>query len=425
MHRIRISLPYFEEFGWKPIVLAVDPEHAGRLVEPLLLETVPPGVHVRRVPALPTRITRKWGIGDVGLRSFYHLLRAGMELINEQKPDLLYFSTTVFWTLPLARMWNQHYDIPVLVDMQDPWVSNYYDSRPQDKRPPKYWLSKRLHGIVEPWTMRSVSGVIAVSRKYIDTLESRYNWLEDELCDTIPFGAAGVDYEVASRHRGKNRFFQRGDGFIHGVYAGALGQPFRKPACEAICLAVKEGLKRFPDAFSRLKLHFIGTDYAMGSRARGTIGPIAASLGIQAYVKEEPHWIPYFDVLNALSDADMLLVPGSDNPQYTASKIYPYILARKPLLALFHQDSSVVKVLEDTKAGEVLSFSSSSRPADLVQPLAERLQAMLARLPYEPPTDWAQFAKYSAREMARRQCALLDKVASHDGRGYSNGATIQ
>src|SRR5262245_6755962 len=201
MHRIRVSLPYFEEFGWNPIVLAVGPDHAGRLVEPLLLETVPSGVMVKRVGALPGRITRKCGIGDVGLRSFYHLLKAGAELISEQKPDLVYFSTSVFWTLPLARIWRQHFDVPVLIDMQDPWVSDYYDSTPKDKRPPKYWLSKRLHGILEPWTMRSVSGVIAVSRAYIDTLESRYNWLEEHLCDTIPFGAYGLDYEVAARNR--------------------------------------------------------------------------------------------------------------------------------------------------------------------------------------------------------------------------------
>src|SRR5215831_9354489 len=135
MHRIRVSLPYFQEFGWNPLVLAVDPGRVGRLVEPALSETVPAGVPVTRVGALPSNVTRKLGIRDVGLRSFGHLLRAGIQMIRDERPDLLYFSTTVFWTLPLARIWKQRFDVPVVIDMQDPWASDYYDSKPKDKRP--------------------------------------------------------------------------------------------------------------------------------------------------------------------------------------------------------------------------------------------------------------------------------------------------
>ena len=42
---------------------------------------------------------------------------------------------------------------------------------------------------------------------------------------------------------------------------------------------------------------------------------------------------------------DALFMPGSDDPAYTASKIYPYLLTRKPLLAIFNAESPALAVL--------------------------------------------------------------------------------
>ena len=41
MHRIRLSLPYFREFGWDPIILAVDPLYDECVQEKRFLETIP------------------------------------------------------------------------------------------------------------------------------------------------------------------------------------------------------------------------------------------------------------------------------------------------------------------------------------------------------------------------------------------------
>ncbi|PON15177.1 hypothetical protein C2W62_25210 [Candidatus Entotheonella serta] len=104
-------------------------------------------------------------------------------------------------------------------------------------------------------------------------------------------------------------------------------------------MALREGLQQTPALFSRVRLHFVGTDYAAGTRAMKTIEPIALHMQLGDYIREYPQRLPYFDTLNLLRQANFLLVPGSSHPQYTASKIYPYILAHKPLLALFHEES--------------------------------------------------------------------------------------
>jgi len=411
MHRVRMSLPYFSEFGWEPVVLAVNPAYIEGLEEPLLLKTVPCSTLIRRVSALPVRWTRKVGIGSLALRAFPFLYRAGVDLIRRCKVDLVYFSTTMFPTMALGRIWKRQFGVPFVVDIQDPWVNDYYEDKPKSERPPKYRIAQGMHRLLEPWTMRKVDGIIAVSETYHQILRARYPWISQDLCDTIPFGASSLDYEVAAESDGENSYFKRGDGLVHGVYAGVLGRVM-KQTCIAICLALKSGLQLYPELFSKVRIHFIGTDYAMGARARATMLPIAKDMGLGEFVQEDPTRAPYFKVLNVLKDADFLLMLGSDNPQYTASKIYPYILAQKPMLAVFHEKSSVVEVLRSTQAGEVVTFSSSTSVESIACSLMMRWIRLLQRLPYKPPVNWEAFEPYTAREMARRQCELFDRVVS-------------
>jgi hypothetical protein len=126
------------------------------------------------------------------------------------------------------------------------------------------------------------------------------------------------------------------------------------------------------------------------------------------YVREQPARVPYFTGLQLLRDAQALVLPGSDDPQYTASKLYPYILARKPLLAVFHERSSVVEVLRQTRAGVCATFPAP----DLSRQVYERLREMLEKLPFTPDTDWEAFGPYTARERARRQAEVFEGVKS-------------
>jgi hypothetical protein len=315
--------------------------------------------------------------------------------------------------MALGRVWKSRFRIPVVLDMQDPWVSHYYDGKPHAARPPKYRLAQAMHKILERWTMPGVDGVIAVSEKYHADLQRRYPWIEGSACRTLPFGASPHDHAIAERLNGVNRFFDPSDGLIHGVYTGVLG-PVMKQTCAAICRAVRLGLRKCPDLFGKLRLHFVGTDYAPKDAARETIRPIADEMGVAKFVMEHPRRIPYFQALNLLQNADFLIVPGSDNPSYTASKVFPYILAKKPLLAIFHEESSVVRIVRETKAGEVVTFRGDDEMEDLARRVLTAWKSMLRRLPYTPSTDWEHFEPYTAHELTRRQCELFDHIV--DGR---------
>src|SRR5205823_3373244 len=77
MHRVRTSLPYYENFGWQPHVLAVDVHWQVGVIESRLMDTVPREVPITRTKALPLGVTRPIGVGNVALRAFGHLYRAG------------------------------------------------------------------------------------------------------------------------------------------------------------------------------------------------------------------------------------------------------------------------------------------------------------------------------------------------------------
>lgn len=409
MHRVRQSLPYFREMGWAPHVMAVDPAYVHRTQDDLLLNTIPDDVPVERVSALSTKWTRLLGIGNLALRSLGSLLRAGNRVLRHGSTDLVYFSTTAFPVMVLGRYWKARYDIPYVIDMHDPWRPDYYLDEPPEERPPKFWLAYVMHGCMEPIAMNGVDAIISVSQGYCDTLTERYDGISSSDCTVIPFGAAENDFSVLEEADLSNPVFNASDDTINVVYLGRGGHDM-SAAAHGLFGALARGLDEDPGYFGKVQMYFVGTSYAEEGEGEKTFAPIAAAHGVEDHVTEHPARVPYFQALHLMREADMLVVPGSDDPNYTASKLYPYILSRTPLLAVFNQQSSVIDVLHETEAGRIVSFSADSAEETLSSRILETWSGMLRRLPYTPETDWEAFEPYTAREMTRRQVEVFERV---------------
>lgn len=409
MHRVRQSLPHFRELGWEPVVLAVDPAYVEGYRDEHLLATVPDDVVVHRIPALDTRWTRKFGLGSLALRSIGQYRRAGDALLTQGNIDLIYFSTTAFPVLVLGRYWKARFGVPYVIDMQDPWRSDHYLGVPRDKRPPKFWFSYRLDKYLEPVAMHGVDGIVSVSEGYCTVLQERYPNIRPDICRVIPFGGARVDIEALDRMTLPNSVFRQESGITNVVYVGRGGHDMAR-AAEGIFGALADGLRECPDLFEPVRMYFVGTDYAAEGQGKPTFAPIAAAHGVGDRVTELTDRIPYFEALNLLREADMVVLPGSDDPAYTASKLYPYVLVQRPMLAVFNAKSSVVDILGATKAGRLETFTEGTSSEDLRARIRAAWAAMLEQLPFVPDTDWAAFEPYTAREMTRRQVELFDQV---------------
>lgn len=409
--RVRMSLPYFEEFGWEAHVLAVEADFVEGVSDRYLTQTLPVDLKVTRTSALPASYTRKVGLGSLGLRCLPYFKAAGDRLLSREKLDLVYFSTTAFPVMALGKVWRDRFSIPYVLDFQDPWLSDYnYNS---GSLPPggrlKYGFSQAIARLLEPMALKGASQAISVSPEYPKTLVSRYPWLQEDIFTVLPFGAAQSDFDLLPSLKIRQSIFDPNDGNRHWVYVGRGGDDMAF-AVRALFQALYTARNQQCAKLKNLRLHFIGTDYAPLPLARKTIEPIAVECNVQDMVDEHPARISYFEALQCLMDASALVVPGSDDPGYTASKIYPYILARKPLLAIFNENSSVVGFLKATKAGTLVTFRAKDAVTDIARSIEEKWLQQYP--PTIPPTDWAAFAPYSAREMTRRQCQIFDKCLS-------------
>ena len=95
MQRVRMSLPYYQKMGWEPVVLAVNPACQSGMLEAELLPTLPEDVRIVRTAALPYRLCRYIGLGNLGLRALLFFLWTGSRILSSEKFDLVFFSNLI------------------------------------------------------------------------------------------------------------------------------------------------------------------------------------------------------------------------------------------------------------------------------------------------------------------------------------------
>jgi len=411
MQRARMVLPYLREQGWEGAVLAVEPAQVAAPVDPWLADGLPADVPVHRAAALGLGWGRIPGLGTLTFRALGALRRMGDELLKTGRFDLVYFSTTQFGVHTLGPRWLRKFGVPFAMDYQDPWVNDYYRQHPAVVPPGgrlKYAVTDRLNRWMEPRVLRYCTGITSVSAAYPRQLLRRYPFLPSVWpVEILPFPGDGCDLRRVEQGGILQTMFTPGDGHRHWVYVGASG-PMMAFAVRGIFSALREHGNNQPGFLDDLRLHFVGTSYAAAGRGRNTVGPLAVDYGLAAVVREHPDRIPYSETLRCLLDADALIVPGSDDPGYTASKIYPYLLSRKPLLAVFHEQSSVVSLMRAVGGGVCVPF----RTGEPEESLASRIRSEwleTAQWQRPVPLDRTAFAPHTAGEQAKVLCRFFER----------------
>lgn len=411
LHRVRMALPFFRESGWEPTVLAVDPRDVRLPQDPLLAHSVPGDTEVVRTRAWPLRLTRLAGLGSLALRARGGLRAAGDRLLAGRKFDAVFFSTTEFPLLTLGLRWREKFGVPFVADWQDPWLSDHYERTGQP--PPggklKYAVSRALAKRGEPRVVRGAAHLVSVSAGYVRDLAARYPDWDPSRATVLPFGAAERDFELLPTLGVAAPGFPVPADAEVWLYAGRGGADLHR-AARALFAAIAADRAAAPARWTRRRLVFLGTSYAPAERARPTLAPLAAECGAGDLVVELTARAPYFAALAALQRADRLLVLGSDDANYTASKVYPAVLARRPLFALLHERSGAAEFLRAQGAGPVVTFSGDDSNAAL----AARVAAtgwLQAETPPAPAADPAALAPHTARAMTATLCRIFDSVA--------------
>lgn len=428
-HRVRATAPFFTDYGWSAEVLAVEPACLAAPRDPWLLDGIPATVPIHRAGALSLRWSFIPGLGTIDLRARRSLRRLGRALLQSRNFDLVYFSTTSFGLTTLGPYWKRRLGVPFIIDYQDPWFSDYYRRHPAVQPPGgrlKYAVADRLGRWQEPRALKACAAITAVSPAYPQQLRKRYPFMQRVPHLTIPFPAAARDFQRLPQHPAFQNFFDPHDGHCHWVSVGVSG-PLMFRTLTAFFGMLAAVRRSDPQQLSRLKLHFIGTSYAPTGTAHPAVLPLAAAHGLADLVHEVTDRVAYSTALGCLRDAHALLAFGTDDVTYNASKLLPYVLAEKPLLAVFHEGSPATRLLRQVGGATLITFEADLDSAAL----AARIRAAWwnsNRYQQRTPISAADLALYTDREQAGQLTRFFDAVLSgtwtsrSDTSGRSNSA---
>ncbi len=357
VQRPRLIGNFLKEYGWNPRVLTVDSSYFEEEPDNDFRKTFSKDFQVTRVKALP--IFRPRLIGDVGIRAFYSLYNKAISIIQNESIDFIWLPIPSFYNALLGRLLFDKTGVQYGVDYIDPWVR---DITNQNNFRAK--LSQLVARRLEPIAIKKASLISGVSTAYYQSVLKRnfpnlFNtegYLEDK----------GMNPHTNSKlvHVGMPYGFDPND---HKVKLPNLQTPWDKSKKEKIWLYAGAFLPNSHyflelmfSAISRLRsegnwdesirLYFIGT----GSYPAKRITSYAQDFGLSDIVIEYRQRFPFLHILNFLNQADRVLVIGSTEKHYTASKTYQVILSEKPVFAIFHEESSAVTVLEECESEQYL-----------------------------------------------------------------------
>ena len=410
-HRVRLLAPHLESAGWRPTVLTLTPDAYEGTLDPALARTVPASLDVVRCRAWSAAVTRRFGVGDLGLRSFGALRRGAIALLERERYDVVY--VTIYPTYPalLGPLLKRRFPVRFVLDYQDPWIGSWgltVGGGPQAALDFKSRASRLVASWLEPIAVRAADAITAVSERTYQDVLARVP--ASPACAALPLGWECTDAELAST---PNPFFDASDRRVNLCYVGTL-LPNGFATLNALLEALRLLRDRRPSQFDRVRLWFIGTSNQWRSDGELRVRPRADALGLGDAVQEVAPRIGYAEALTVLRQSSGILMLGSSERHYTASKLYPALLARHPIFALFHADSTVVDILRRAmappSAGIVTYCDTDPGVAPAVETVHTSLCAWLDRLDDTVRVDFAAIEDVSARALAHKLAAVMDQI---------------
>ena len=410
VHRARHLAKHLPSHGWWPIVIRVDEAHYTERPDPTLAALVPDSVEQVRTAALPARLLRFAGIGDIGLRGYVPIKRAIAKVASIRRPDAILITGSPFYPMLLSAWIKQHLNIPVVLDFQDPWVSTHGKTL---QKWSKGGMVHRLAVIFEPRAVSHADFITSVSARQNDDLAARYAWIDRCRMAAIPIGGDPDDFKGGPVGTGSDSEVRLDSGQINLSYVGTFW-PRAAPTVRTLLQSAAALRKSHPKLAARLRLNFVGTSGHPNHYDAYRIRPIAEEEGVADLVFETPQRVPFLQALHIIGNSQGLLLLGSDEPHYTASKLYPALMSGRPYVSLFHRASSAHSILSQAGGGKALAFEAPEDLASMVTPLSDVLRTLALDPKSFGKIDPAAYAPYTASAVARQFAAIFDRLALSD-----------
>jgi hypothetical protein len=395
VHRPRLIGNYLAEYGWKPRVLTVEEQYFEENPDPDFEKTFSPDFEVTRVKAFP--IIKPRLIGDIGLRAFFQLYKKAKEIIRTEKIDFIWVPIPSFYQAVLGRMLYEKTGIPYGIDYIDPWIRNI-SGRKKLRAVFSNWIARML----EPYAVKKVSLISGVSTSYYQPVLERN--LKDKIIEHVgmPYGFDPNDHNITLKNLSYP--WDEFPGCKPILYAGAF-LPQSGLFMRLLFKTVSE-FKSNGRWNSNIRFFFVGT----GSYQHKSVKSYAKEAGIGDIVVEIRERKPFLHVLNYLDVTWRVMIIGSTEKHYTASKTFQALLSKRPVFTMFHEKSSAIDIIKEASADK-FTFSYSEQMTE--EDILDKLKPMLAEFIKEDihwKPGFQKLDKYSARNSAKLLVEKLDKI---------------
>lgn len=393
VQRPRLIGNYLMELGWKPLLLTVESQYYEEPIDYLMERTVSPDIEVIYTKAYP--ITKPRVIGDIGLRAFPFLKKAALQICRERCIDFIWIPIPSFYTALLGRQLHDITGIPYGIDYIDPWVRDLTNQTSLRAK-----LSQIVAKTMEPYALKKAALISGVSTAYYWPVIQR-NFKTPPVNVGMPYGFDPKDHEIELE--GLRYPWDEEADCKPWIYAGAF-LPNSHLFIQSLFQTIAT-LRRVGTWDKRIRLYFVGT----GPYPAKRITAYAKDFGLDDIVREIRDRFPFLHILNFLAKADRVLLIGSTEQHYTASKTFQCLLSKRPVMAMLHEKSSAVEMIRQTGADEFLmSYQDGEVAADLV----EKLTPLLMK--FQKEVDWKidlrPLEKYTAKASAIALVKAMEEV---------------
>lgn len=408
VHRARHLAKHLPSHGWRPIIVRVAETHYVERPDQALAALVPERVEQIHAGAIPARLARLVGVGDIGLRGYVPIKRAIAQAAAATKAEAVMITGSPFYPMLLSGWIKRRLKIPVILDFQDPWVSREGGLRPKWS---KAGLAHRLAVALEPRVLHHADYITSVSDRQNHELAERYPWLDRSRMVAIPIGGDAEDFDALRTRALMQPSVTLDPEKINLSYVGAFW-PRSGPLMHTVLRAVRSLKQSHPELARRLRLNFVGTGGLSNGHNSHCIRPLAEEEGVDDLVVEMPERVPFLEALNILVNSQGLLLIGSDEPHYTASKIYPALMSARPYVSLFHRLSSAHEILTAAGGGKAIAISNLSELPALTSELRDALVQLSTTPELFGRANPATYAAYTAHSVSGDFAKVFEKAAA-------------
>ncbi len=387
---------HLPKFGWEALVLTASP-HAYEDTSDDQMAEVPAGTVVRRAFALNTarhlsffgRYPGALALPDRWATWRLDAVPTGMRMIRRYEPDAIWSTYPIATAHVIGAKLAEKSGLPWIADFRDPMAQDGY---PSDRRA---WQAYRD---IEERTLREAAASVFTTPGCAQLYRDRYPHISADKSVVIENGYDEETFARAAAGRAASPAAAAGGPFVL-LHSGVVYPDERDPKAlfAALGLLKRDGTL----TAERFRLRLRASDYD------SLLVELAATHGVADLVSLEPA-IPYHAALKEMLEVDALLILQASNcNQQIPAKLYEYVRAGRPVLALTDPVGDTASTLRGA------GLTSIARLDDVAS-IAAALPAFIARVREgrEAVATSEAIAASSREGRTRSFAGLLDRTVA-------------